>query len=184
MRRLIPIVLAMMTMLAGCTLPVKLPATPRLPTPDPVNQAIVATVQATSQPATAFYASPDGQWHVEMVRFRCAPADTGDEYAYETVSLAERSGAAAIVDSQLISCGGLGAYGFDGLFWSDDSRYFYYTTARAGIPDGCGDWQPPVRRVDTAAGTSAAVGADVATDDAARLAIWLSEHQVRCAPSP
>ena len=46
-------------------------------------------------------------------------------------------GAETPIDSQLILCGsGLGAYGLSGWFWSPSSRYFYYTDAREGVPDG------------------------------------------------
>ena len=56
------------------------------------------------------------------------------------------------VDSQLINCGGLGAYGFRGLCWSPDSSYFYYDMAREGVPDGSGSWAPPIRQLDVALG--------------------------------
>ena len=63
------------------------------------------------------------------------------------------AGASAQVDSQLINCGGLGAYGFEGLCWSPDSRYFYYDTAREGVPDGMRlEWTPPIRQLDVASG--------------------------------
>jgi hypothetical protein len=100
-----------------------------MPTPDPTTQAIIAAVRGSSQPASTAYASPDGAWRVVLANFACTPVGEQDIYAYETVSLVATDGAAAVVDSQLINCGGLGAYGFDGLFWSADSRYFYYTTA-------------------------------------------------------
>lgn len=54
-----------------------------------------------------------------------------------------------VVDGQVINCGGLGAAGLAGLFWSEDSRFFYYTNAREGLPDGgCGYWASPVLRLD------------------------------------
>ncbi len=179
MKRLIPLLFAMILPVSGCVAPLKSLA--RLPAPqptlDPTTQAITAAVQAADEPTITAYTSPDGQWRVELAIFACAPTDTGDVYAYETVSLA-RPEAAAIVDSQLINCGGLGAYGFDGLLWSADSRYFYYTTAREGVPDGCGDWQPPLRRVDVTAGASEDVRVSADSPDAAALTAWVEQQRV------
>ena len=53
-----------------------------------------------------------------------------------------------MVFSQLISCGGLGAYGLAGSFWSGTSRFYYFTNAAHGVPDGCGYWLPPLLRLD------------------------------------
>ena len=153
-------------------------------TPDPTTQAIIAAVQAAGEPTITAYASPDGQWRVELAIFACAPTGAGDVYAYETVSLARTDAAAAVVDSQLINCGGLGAYGFDGLFWSDDGHYFYYTTAREGVPDGCGDWQPPIWRVDVTRGANAQMNDIGESPDAAALTAWVEQHRVACTPSP
>ncbi|MCB0215097.1 MAG: PD40 domain-containing protein [Caldilineae bacterium] len=61
-----------------------------------------------------------------------------------------------LIDSQLILCGGLGAYGLDGRWWSPDGAVFYYTRDREGGPDGqiCGEWQPGLRAWDSRAGTT------------------------------
>jgi uncharacterized Zn-binding protein involved in type VI secretion len=141
-----------------------------------------AWIQPTGQHGLRVAGWP--RWRVVLANFACTPVGEQDIYAYETVSLVATDGAAAVVDSQLINCGGLGAYGFDGLFWSADSRYFYYTTAREGVPDGCGDWQPPLRRVNVAANASKDVSGTDPSPDAAALAAWLEQHQVRCPPTP
>ncbi len=154
------------------------------PTPDPTTQAIIAAVQAAGEPTTTAYVAPDGQRRVELAIFACAPTDSGDVYAYETASLTRTDGAAAIVDSQLINCGGLGAYGFDGLFWSADGRHFYYTTAREGVPDGCGDWQPPIQRLDVTVGASDPLYDIGESPDAAALTAWVEEHRVACTLFP
>jgi hypothetical protein len=139
----------------------------------------VATVQASAQPKTRSYASPDKQWRVDLAMFDCAPTEAGGANAYETISLAHSDGAgSAIVDSQLIYCGGLGAYGLDGLFWSPNSRYFYYTTAREGVPDGCGYWQPPVWRVDVASGTIQELGGGSRSPDGTKFAAWRNQELV------
>ncbi len=77
--------------------------------------------------------------------------EAGDEYAYEALYLT-RAGTLAQVDSQLINCGGLGAYGFQGLCWSPDSRYFYYDMAREGVSDGSGEWTAPIRQLEADSG--------------------------------
>ena len=79
--------------------------------------------------------------------------EANDEYAFEALFLT-RTGAEmqAQVDSQLINCGGLGAYGFQGLCWSPDSRYFYYDMAREGVPDGSGEWTAPIRQLEVHSG--------------------------------
>lgn len=186
MHRLIFVLFVTILPLAGCVAPLN-PLTRLLgptPMPDPTTQAIIAALQGSSQPATTTYASPDGVWRVDLAVFACTPMEAGDIYAYETVSLAGMDGADAIVDSQLINCGGLGAYGFDGLFWSADSRYFYYTTTRESVADGCGDWQPPIRRVDVTTGASEDVSASDPSPDAAALTAWQEQHQVHCTPAP
>jgi hypothetical protein len=190
MRLTIQGLLAATFLLAACAAPsgpllfLRPAETTSQPTPDPATQIIIASVQTAGEPTTTTYASPDGVWRVALAVFACTPMEAGDVYAYETVSLASTDGGAAVVDSQLINCGGLGAYGFDGLFWSADSRYFYYTTAREGIPDGCGDWQPPLRRLDVATGASEDATVSDNSAAAAALTAWLEQHHVRCAPSP
>lgn len=184
MHRLILVLFVTILQLAGCVAPVNPLTRLPMPTPDPTTQAIIAAVRGSSQPASTAYASPDGAWRVVLANFACTPVGEQDIYAYETVSLVATDGAATVVDGQLINCGGLGAYGFDGLFWSAESRYFYYTTAREGVPDGCGDWQPPLRRVDVAANASKDVSGTDPSPDAAALAAWLEQHQVCCPPTP
>ena len=46
------------------------------------------------------------------------------------------SGVEYQIDSQLLNCGGLGAFGLEPLLWGADSRTLWYTTAREGGPDG------------------------------------------------
>ena len=68
--------------------------------------------------------------------------------AYEELVLTNAT-STFIADRQLINCGGLGAAGLAGRFWSPDGRYFYYTTAREGMPEGCDQyWSQPFSRVD------------------------------------
>jgi dipeptidyl aminopeptidase/acylaminoacyl peptidase len=71
------------------------------------------------------------------------------------------AGAETPIDSQLNLCGsGLGAYGLGGWFWSPNSRYFYYTDAREGVPDGSGGscWDRSLIRLDVTSGTIERLG--------------------------
>lgn len=137
----------------------------------------IAAVQAGGQPEIRSHESPDKQWRVDVAMFGCAPTEAGNTNAYESLSLVRSAdGASAVVDRQLIYCGGLGAYGFDGLFWSPNSRYFYYTTAREGVPDGCGFWQPPTWRLDVATMSTQELGFSWRSPDGAKLAAWRDQE--------
>jgi hypothetical protein len=164
----VPLLLSAMLALAGC-------APVGVPTPSPAADAqFVAAIQSTSHPITQPSTSPDGRWQVDLASFGCTPVGAQGNFAYEALSLGQGSGdSASVVDSQLIACGGLGAYGFDSLFWSPNSRYFYYTTARDGVPDGCGFWQPPIRRLDATSGAIQDLGAGWVSPDGSRIATWL-----------
>lgn len=129
-----------------------------------MQQEVIAAVMAGAQPFSEMFLSPDGQWQVEIVIYGCV--ETADEavHAYELLRFAP-AGAEEWrqADSQLINCGGLGAYGFQGICWSPDSRYFFYTTAREGVPDGSGEWSPPPWQLDAASGTIHELGEVAAT---------------------
>ena len=143
------------------------------------EMSAVATVEASAQPKTRSYASPDEQWRVDIKAIACVPTADGGANAYETLSLVRSDGTgAAVVDSQLINCGGLGAYGLGGLFWSPNSRYFYYTTAREGVPDGCGYWQPPVWRLDITSGAIQELGGGSRSPDGTKFTAWLNQELV------
>jgi hypothetical protein len=92
------------------------------PTPDPTAASVIASVQAAAQPTIKTYPSPDELHRIDLSIYDCVPMADGEFYAYETLTLVGREGEAVILDSQLIACGGLGAYGLDGLFWSPNGR--------------------------------------------------------------
>ena len=127
------------------------------PTPDAATRDTIAAVMAGTQPVTQTFTSPDGVWQAEIAMYGCVASGSGGEangeYAFEALFLT-RTGAEmqAQVDSQLINCGGLGAYGFRGLCWSPDSHYFYYDMAREGVPDGSGEWTAPIRQLEVHSG--------------------------------
>jgi hypothetical protein len=94
------------------------------------------------------FTSPDQSWEAEIIRYDCTLVSEvggeleGVELAYELLLLTGPDGEATPVAQQLQYCGGLGAAGINGLFWSPDGKYFYFDMAREGVPDGmpCGYW--------------------------------------------
>jgi WD40 repeat protein len=117
--------------------------------------AIVKAVVATGQPrVSAPYLSPDGQWRAEVIIYDCVHVFGVDPYAYEQLKIVRvNDGMERVVADQLRFCGGLGAYGLGGRFWSPNSRYFYFTDAREGVPDGGGCyWERPLFVVEAASG--------------------------------
>ena len=139
-------------------------------TPD-VMGTLVATVQPRIYDT---YPSPDGEWRAEVIIYDCARIVEADENAYEQLRLV-RVGARAekIADSQFRYCGGLGAFGLAGLFWSPNSRYFYYTNAREGVPDGiCGYWEQPIISFDVARAEVEYLGYGPRSPDGMKIAAW------------
>jgi hypothetical protein len=150
-------------------------------TPSPmVTPDIVGTVVAIQEPKIQnTYLSPDGEWQAEVIIYECIRIDGENENAYEELKLIKIiDGTEIIVDSQLQYCGGLGAYGLEGLFWSENSLYFYYTNAREGFPDGCGYWQRPIIRFDTTDETLEFLGGGPVSPDETKLATWQDQELV------
>ena len=155
------------------------PPTKAVETPT-VTPDIAGTVVAISQPKVfASYPSPDGQWRAEIIIYDCVQVSEGDANAYEQLKLIRvDTGGEKIIDSQLQNCGGLGAYGLGGLFWSPNSRYFYYTDAREGVPDGCGYWERPIIRLDVTNQISKGLGGGPLSPDGAKIATWQGQELV------
>lgn len=141
---------------------------------------IAATVVALQRPEVyGTYPSPDGKWRAEVVVYECTRVDQEGEFAHEQLKLVHiPSGEERTVDTQLISCGGLGAFGLAGLFWSPNSRYFYYTDAREGVPDGCGYWERPVTRLDLTALHKETLGGAYRSPDGRKIAAWQERELV------
>lgn len=154
-------------------LPIQTPSS--TPTPD-----IVQTVVALSHPIShTTYLSPDGQWQTEIAIYDCVQVDEINANAYEVLKLVQiNHRTKSVVDSQLRNCGGLGAYGLDGLFWSPDNHYFYYTNAREGVPDGCGYWKRPIIRLDVSSQQVEKLGGGVISPDGMKLATWQDRELV------
>lgn len=89
------------------------------------------------------------------------------------------TGVETIADSQSYGCVGLGASGFLGLFWSPNSRYFYFNTAREGGPEGnCTDWEPSFLRLDTTSLDKMDLGAGPISPDRRKIATWQGQELV------
>ncbi|UCG12556.1 MAG: PD40 domain-containing protein [Deltaproteobacteria bacterium] len=103
---------------------------------------------ATAPESVQVFTSPDQSWRVEVIRYECTLiSEVGDELAgvpiaYEQLLLTGPDGKVTPVAEQRQFCGGLGAAGINGLFWSPDGKYFYFDMAREGVPDGmpCRSW--------------------------------------------
>jgi hypothetical protein len=140
----------------------------------PVAPDPVATITAAGAPRVLTpLASHDGRWQAEVAAYPCTPVGDDGDLAYEQLTLIQlASGRKTVVATQTIACGGLGAFGLAGLFWSADSRYFYFTAGREGVPDGCGNWQPPITRLDVANFATTELGGGALSPSRTRLATW------------
>jgi hypothetical protein len=142
---------------------------PPEPTPSPREAGDQARVDALLAIAgvTEEIPAPAGGLTARIRRIPCTLLDTAvsEESAYEIITLHGPDGE-VMVDDQLINCGGLGGWGLASRGWSADGRYFYYTNAREGTPDGgCWAWYPPLLRYDTQTGERHALGGGAASPD-------------------
>lgn len=140
--------------------------------------ALVEAIVTSQQPSVYdTYSSPDGQWQMRVMTYEYAQVDAnanGETHAYEQLLLTELSSGQEIpVATQLQSCGGLGAAGLEGLFWSENSHYFYYTDSREGMPDGCGGfWQQPIYRLEISTLQGESMGGGTLSPDGTKLDAW------------
>ena len=141
---------------------------------------VVATITAASEPRLcSSLLSPDGEWRAEVLIHDCVTVGGADEMAYEQLKLIRTSNSVeSVADTQLLYCRGLGAFGLAGLFWSPNSRYFYYTNAREGVPDGCGYWERPIIRLDVTNLRLEYLGGGRRSPDGTRLATWQGKELV------
>jgi hypothetical protein len=140
--------------------------------PTPVAIASLVRAQAGGE-VRSVLGSPDGRLRAQVLTYGCTPVENEGEYALdelvvETIASGERWLAA----EQLQACGGLGAFGLEALYWSPGSRLLYYTTAREGVPDGCGFWLRPFSVADTRSRQAEELGGGVLSPDGRSLALW------------
>ncbi len=151
--------------------------TSSLPPTATAEPDIAATFAAIAPPTQmGEYASPDGRRVVQLFRHDCTllPSADGEAYeqAYEMLRYVDAGARVHEFATQHQACGGLGAAGLQGYFWSADGRYFYYGTAREGVADGCGYFAPPYYRLDTADRTTTYLGYGPLSPDGTMLALW------------
>lgn len=153
-------------------------ATPT-PQPEPPTADIPATLAAAATPVVYDSApSPDGKWLAEFTRIECTRLGELEEYAFERLVLVSLDdGGRKEVATQLQACGGLGAFGLGSLGWAENSRYFYYTDAREGVPDGLACyWERPMYAYDMTSGEIIALSDGPASPDGNRVAIGQGEE--------
>jgi len=175
-------VLALTTLLlAACYPP---PYSPAAPLPDAPSPVALATPLPTPAEAAAVifavrpetqteHLSPDGRWRAVVYTYPCTQVDDVPVAYDELRLISVDSGSDPLIAHQLQYCEGLGAIGLGGLFWSANSRYFYYTDARQGVPDGgCAPYTRPTFRLDVATLATQPLGSGPRSPDGTRLAAW------------
>jgi hypothetical protein len=149
-----------------------------------ITSTAVVNAILTAEPGRVYksYLSPDRKWKAEIRVYDCVQVNTAtdaDENAYDQLKVMEvNSKEEHVADSQLQNCGGLGAAGLEGLYWSSNSQSFYYTDARVGIPDGCGYWEKPVLRWDVNTLQTEELGAGPLSPDQRKIATWQGKEIV------
>ena len=144
-----------------------------------IETASINDIVATVQPKVlASYPSPDGKWRVDVMRYDCINYPYQDYVgiiAYEQLKIVNLSdGTEKIVKDMLLNCDGVGAFGFDGLYWSPSNRYFYYSDWREGSPDGgCGNYLSLlIYRLDTLTQEIVTIDGSHISPDQTKLAFW------------
>lgn len=151
------------------------------PTPEPAA-LLIATVEPRLKGALP---SPDGALLAEVFVYPCPPEgekETGESatgeiltpQSLETLHIVDAAADLEYqIDSQLLNCGGLGAFGLEPLTWSADGQTLWYTTAREGGPDGaCRPWVRPMTRFDLEEWSSATMDQAALSPDGAQVAGW------------
>lgn len=157
------------------------------PTPEPAA-LLIATVEPQLR---GMLPSPDGALVAEVIVYPCPPegekatsvSATGEILTPQSLETLHIMDAAADleyqVESQLLNCGGLGAFGLEPLIWSADGQVLWYTTAREGGPDGaCRPWVRPMTRLDLTNWSSAELAQAATSPDGSKIAGWLDGELV------
>lgn len=162
--------------------PSRVPHATDTPTPDSVaTLQVIETEQvdailSTVQPVVIEeHPSFDGKWRVEVIRYECHTfPNFVDSVAFEQLKLINLTDKTEkIIDDQLQNCGGIGTFGLGGLYWSPNSRYFYYTNSREGYPETCGNYVAlPIYRLDAVTKEVIILGGGILSTDKTKLAMW------------
>lgn len=144
------------------------------PLPDSRDPAAVIVAKGDAE-LVGRYPSPNGQWEVQIIQYDCVTID-GERMGYEMFKLVNKSGYETVESAVTYTCG-YSSYGYDGLFWSDNSRYFYYTTARETHHETCeGGWSPSITRYDVQEKGTTIMGAGKLSPDGTKLATWMWDY--------
>lgn len=144
------------------------------PMPHPTSTIVGTVIAVSDSKIQSSHRSPNGNWQAEVVTYECVHVGEVDAFAFDQLNFIQVADESTlVVDSQLQSCGGVGAFGLDGLFWAQNSRYFYYTNARESFPDGlCGYWTPPFIRIEVSNPVPEFLGIGNLSPDGSKLATW------------
>ena len=161
------------------------PAPTNTPGPSPTPEPAALIVAAGEPRLRGALPSPDGALLAEVFVYPCPPAGdkatsesaTGEIQTPQSLEILNVVDAAADVeyqiDSQLLNCGGLGAFGLEPLTWGADGQVLWYTTAREGGPDGaCRPWARPMTYFDLAGWSSATLDQAALSPDGTQVAGW------------
>lgn len=145
------------------------------PTIDTTTTAIVAKLVSTVQPRRTTFTSPDRQWEVQLLTYDCTKIVQEEWYesAYDLLKIIHLpDGKTHQVADQLQYCGGVGGYGLGGITWSPNSRFFYFTSSREGVPDGTGGigWHRPILRFDITTSKVEMMGSGLISPDGRKIA--------------
>ncbi len=147
------------------------------------TQVVDQLMTMTAPEVVRSFVSPDERWRVDIVIRDCTKVDPrpgADANSLEQLVLVDVQRANhEVISEQFLYCGGVGAYGFDGLRWSADSRYFYFTPAKNGGPDGmCWYWERPIDSIDTQSREMMTLGGGPDSPDGSRVALWQEDELV------
>jgi hypothetical protein len=82
------------------------------------------------------YLSPDGQFRADVIQYYCVPVGGEFENAYKQLKIVRMADGREIATAdQLNYCDGGEDYGLGGLFWSPNSRYFFYSYSIGYVAD-------------------------------------------------
>lgn len=151
------------------------------PGPSPTPEPAALLVAAVRPRLAHILPSPDESRRAEVLIHDCAPV--GDDPAPRSLEILRIVEPATDteyqLDSQLINCEGLGAFGLAPLAWSADGRTLIYTGAREGQPDGgCRPWARDVARVDLVDLAVTPLAQAAFSPDGTKLAGWLDRELV------
>ncbi len=120
------------------TPPVPTQSATATPAPTATPPALATIVAAEEPKAIQSERSPDDRWRVDVVSYPCVETLESSAQRAEQLKLVDiEQDTEVVIQTQMLVCeDALGAFGLGGLFWSPDSRSFYYTDAREGVPDG------------------------------------------------